>query len=66
MGGHPAVIEAHETATGIRLTLNDPKAVSAITGGLIESGVTVAGFAAIKVSLEDRFLKLTSRVGDRS
>ena len=66
LSGHPAVVEAHQTATGVRLTLNDPKAVSALTGRLIESGIAVAGFAPIHVSLEDRFLKLTSRVGDRS
>jgi ABC-2 type transport system ATP-binding protein len=65
LSGHPAVIEAHQTPTGVHLMLNDPKAASALTGRLIESGITVAGFAPIHVSLEDRFLKLTSRVGHR-
>jgi ABC-2 type transport system ATP-binding protein len=65
LSGHPAVIEAHETPTGVRLTLSDPKAIGAITGTLIESGITVSSFAPAHVSLEDRFLTLTSRVGHR-
>ena len=66
LSGHPAVIGARQTPTGIRLVLHDPTAVSALTGRLIEAGVTVSGFAPIQVSLEDRFLALTSRVGNRS
>lgn len=66
LSGHPAVIEAHETPGGVRLTVNDPNAASTLTGRLVECGVTFSGFAPVQVSLEDRFLKLTSRVGHRS
>lgn len=62
---HPAIITARETPNGIRVTLDDPKAVSPITGRLIEAGISVSGFSPVRSSLEDRFLRLTSRVGDR-
>jgi ABC-2 type transport system ATP-binding protein len=63
---HPAVIEVHQAPNGVRLTLGDPRAVSAITGQLIEAGITMSGFSPVRSSLEDRFLHLTSRVGGRS
>jgi ABC-2 type transport system ATP-binding protein len=62
---HPAVSAVYETPTGVRLTLHDPKeAITALTGRLIESGIAVSSFAPVQLSLEDRFLALTSRVGD--
>jgi ABC-2 type transport system ATP-binding protein len=63
---HPAVTEVHQTPDGVGVTLNDPRAISAITGQLIEAGITISGFSPVRASLEDRFLHLTSRVGDRS
>jgi ABC-2 type transport system ATP-binding protein len=63
---HPGVVDAHEIRDGVRVTLTDPSAVSVITGQLIAAGVTVSGFAPVRSSLEERFLRTTSRVGDRS
>jgi len=66
LAGHPDVLHASETATGVRVTLADPKAAGAVTARLIDAGVPVSGFAPVRSSLEDRFLGLTSRVGDNS
>jgi ABC-2 type transport system ATP-binding protein len=66
LAGHRAVIQATQTPTGIRVTLADPKAAGVITARLIEAGITVSGFAPVRTSLADRFLGLTSRVGDNS
>ncbi len=59
---HPAVTQTRQTAHGARITLRDPQAVSAVTAHLIASGINVFSFAPVQVSLEDRFLALTSRV----
>jgi ABC-2 type transport system ATP-binding protein len=63
---YPAVAQASQTPSGLRVTLPDPKAVSAVTAVLTEAGITVSGFAPVRASLEDRFLRLTSRVGGNS
>ena len=64
--GHPAVTQARQAPGGIRVALADPSAVSAVTARLLEAGITVSSFSPVRASLEDRFLHLTSRVGDRS
>jgi ABC-2 type transport system ATP-binding protein len=66
LAGNPAVTEVRQAPNGVRLILGDPGAVSAITGTLTSAGITVSGFSPVRASLEDRFLRLTSRVGDRS
>jgi ABC-2 type transport system ATP-binding protein len=66
LAGHPAVTEAQQTPNGVRVILSDPRAVSAIPGHLSGAGITVSAFAPVRTSLEDRFLHLTSRIGDRS
>jgi ABC-2 type transport system ATP-binding protein len=63
---HPAVVEASQAPGGLRVTLADPRAAGAVTTALIEAGITVTGFAPVRTSLADRFLGLTSRVGDSS
>jgi ABC-2 type transport system ATP-binding protein len=64
--GYPAVTQARETPNGVRITVADPRAVSAVTAALLGAGVAVSGFSPVRASLEDRFLALTSRVGARS
>ena len=64
--GHPAVTQARQTPDGIRVALADPRAVTAVTARLLDAGITVSSFSPVRASLEDRFLNLTSRVGDRS
>jgi ABC-2 type transport system ATP-binding protein len=63
---HPAVTQARETPTGVRVTVADPRAVSAVTASLVAAGIAVSGFSPVRASLEDRFLALTSRVGARA
>jgi ABC-2 type transport system ATP-binding protein len=64
--GHPAVIQAAQTPSGVRITLADPKAAGAVTARLSGAGVSVSSFTPVRTSLEERFLGLTSRVGDNS
>src|SRR6185437_13040245 len=64
--GHPAVVQASETPTGLRVTLADPRAAGIVTARLTDAGITVSGFAPVRTSLADRFLGLTSRVGDHA
>jgi len=66
LAGHPAVSQARETPTGVRITVADPRAVSAVTGLLLGAGITVSGCSPVRASLEDRFLAFTSRVGARA
>ena len=61
---HPAVRRARATGAGVRVALTDGAATGAITARLVDAGVVVTRFAPIRSSLEDRFLQLTSRLGD--
>lgn len=64
---HPAVARAERTPEGLlHITLTDPGAVSDITARLVVAGVAVTSLAPMRMSLEDRFLNMTSRVGDHS
>jgi ABC-2 type transport system ATP-binding protein len=66
LAGYPAVVQASQTPSGLRVTLTDPRAAGAVTSLLIEAGISVTGFAPVRTSLADRFLGLTSRVGGNS
>jgi ABC-2 type transport system ATP-binding protein len=66
LAGHPAVVQASQTPSGLRVTLADPRAAGAAATLLIEAGITVTGFAPVRTSLADRFLGLTSRAGGNS
>jgi ABC-2 type transport system ATP-binding protein len=66
LAGHPAVARVRETTDGVRVTLADPDGVSAINAQLFQAGIAVFRSSPIRSSLEDRFLQITSRVGDRS
>jgi ABC-2 type transport system ATP-binding protein len=61
---HPAVTQTTVTPAGIRLTVNDQRAGNSITSWLVRSGIEVASFTPVHHTLEDRFLALTTRVGD--
>jgi ABC-2 type transport system ATP-binding protein len=63
LAGYPAVVQASQTPSGLRVTLTDPRAAGAVTTLLIEAGISVTSFAPVRTSLADRFLGLTSRVG---
>jgi ABC-2 type transport system ATP-binding protein len=62
---HPAVAEAGEVAGGLRLVLSDgaPVAIADINRRLVEAGVAVHLIEPARVSLEERFLEVTSRMG---
>ena len=62
---HPAVSESGEIAGGLRLVLADSSnaAVADITRRLVEAGVGVYRVEPARVSLEERFLEVTTRLG---
>jgi ABC-2 type transport system ATP-binding protein len=66
LAAHPAVVQASQTPSGLRVTLADPRTAGAVTTLLIEAGITVSSFALVRASLADRFLGLTSQIGDHS
>ena len=60
-----SVVESGETAGGLRLVLADaePATVAAINRRLVEAGIAVHRLEPARVSLEERFLEITSRLG---
>jgi ABC-2 type transport system ATP-binding protein len=62
---HPAVTESGEIAGGLRLVLSDSTdvAVADIVRRLVEGGIAVHRVEPARVSLEERFLEVTSRFG---
>jgi ABC-2 type transport system ATP-binding protein len=64
LDGHPAVINARETLDGLRLILSEIEAASSVNATLVESGVPVFRLEPVRQSLEQRFLQITSRVGE--
>jgi ABC-2 type transport system ATP-binding protein len=62
---HPAVAESGEAEGGVRLVLTDisDAAVADINRRLVEAGIAVHRLEPARVSLEERFLEITSRLG---
>jgi ABC-2 type transport system ATP-binding protein len=62
---HPAVAESGEADGGVRLVLTDisDAAVADINRRLVEAGIAVHRLEPARVSLEERFLEITSRLG---
>jgi ABC-2 type transport system ATP-binding protein len=62
---HPAVRESGEVAGGLRLVLaaGDPVTIADINRRLVEAGVGVHRIEPARVTLEERFLEVTSRLG---
>jgi ABC-2 type transport system ATP-binding protein len=62
---HPAVAESGEIAGGLRLVLSDGSeaAVADINRRLVEAGIAVHRIEPARVTLEERFLEVTSRFG---
>jgi ABC-2 type transport system ATP-binding protein len=65
LDGHPAIIASRETPDGVCLTLAqaDPDAVADINARLVGAQIAVFRLQAVRESLEQRFLEITSRVG---
>jgi ABC-2 type transport system ATP-binding protein len=62
---HPAVKAVRQTTHGIRVTIADQNSAAAINAQLMQAGIAVLWSSPARASLEDRFLQITSRVGDR-
>jgi ABC-2 type transport system ATP-binding protein len=62
---HPSVSAARETADGVRVTLAGSDGVPAINARLVGAGVAVSRLEPVRESLEQRFLEITSRVGEQ-
>jgi hypothetical protein len=65
---HAAVASAEAVADGLRLTFHrgvdaDP-AVHDLNRRLVEAGIGVHRLETERISLEDRFLQITSRLGE--
>jgi ABC-2 type transport system ATP-binding protein len=66
LDGHPSVAAAHATPDGIRVTMATLDGSASINARLVSGGVAVSRLAPVRESLEQRFLEITSRVGDQS
>ncbi|HWD84746.1 MAG TPA: ABC transporter ATP-binding protein [Solirubrobacteraceae bacterium] len=64
LDGHPEVINARETLDGLHVVLTEIEAAASINTMLVESGVPVFRLEPVRHSLEQRFLEITSRVGE--
>jgi ABC-2 type transport system ATP-binding protein len=65
LDGNLLVTQARETADGVRVTLVGQDGAAAINAELVRAGVAVFRLEAVRESLEDRFLEMTSRIGDQ-
>jgi ABC-2 type transport system ATP-binding protein len=63
LAGHPAVVQVRPVPAGVRLTLREPGAISAINALLVGGGVVVTRIAPVTSSLEERFLQHTTKIG---
>ncbi len=66
LDGHPAVASAYPTPDGVRVTLAGLDGAASVNARLVGAGVAVSRLAPVHESLEQRFLEITSRVGDES
>jgi ABC-2 type transport system ATP-binding protein len=64
LGGHPNVAAAAIAEDGVRVTLAGTDGVASINARLVGAGVGVSRLEPIRESLEQRFLEITSRVGE--
>jgi ABC-2 type transport system ATP-binding protein len=64
LDGHPAVMAAREIADGVRLTLFDADVAADINARLVAAEIGVFRLEPVRESLEQRFLEITSRVGE--
>ena len=63
LSADPTVVQVTARPGGVRVTVADPNDVSRINAQLIGAGVAVSGVSPVRISLEDRFLQLTTRTG---
>ncbi|MGH2857937.1 MAG: ABC transporter ATP-binding protein [Solirubrobacteraceae bacterium] len=66
LDGHPAVAAAVQTPDGLRISLAGADGIASINARLVAAGVGVFRLQAVRESLEQRFLEITSRVGGQS
>jgi ABC-2 type transport system ATP-binding protein len=59
----PAVVRVDPRPSGVRVRVADPSAVSLVNARLIAAGVAVSGVSPVRISLEERFLEMTTRIG---
>jgi ABC-2 type transport system ATP-binding protein len=64
LDGFPLIAAARPTGDGVRVTLAGSDGTAAINARLVSSGVAVFRLEPVRESLEQRFLALTSRMGD--
>jgi len=64
LDGHPAVANAAETADGLSVTLAGDDGVASINARLVSAGIGVFKLQPVRESLEQKFLEITSRVGE--
>ena len=63
--GHPAIVSADATDDGLRATLAGNNGIASINAKLVEAGIAVFRLAPVRESLEQRFLEMTTRIGDQ-
>ena len=66
LADHPAVVFVAPSEGGLSVVLNDPLAVPVINRVLVEAGLDVNRLEPSRASLEERFLLITSRLGEAS
>ena len=63
LAGHPSILAVQQTADGLRAELAGNNGIASINATLVEAGVGVFRLAALRESLEHRFLEMTTRIG---
>ena len=66
LADHPAVVSVAPWDGGLSVVLNDPLAIPVINRVLVEAGLDVNRLEPSRASLEERFLQITSRLGEAS
>jgi ABC-2 type transport system ATP-binding protein len=65
LSSDPAVRRVDARPGGIRITVLDSASVTGVNTRLVGAGVAVSGVSRVRISLEDRFLEMTTRAGSR-
>jgi ABC-2 type transport system ATP-binding protein len=63
---HPAVVSVAPCDHGLSVVLDDPLAIPEINRVLVQAGLDVNRLERSRASLEERFLQITSRLGEAS
>jgi ABC-2 type transport system ATP-binding protein len=65
LSSEPTVLQVTSRPGGVQVAVTDSGSMSGINARLVGAGIAVSAVSPVRISLEDRFLEMTTRVGGR-